>query len=109
MKQIIFLTFAVTSSLPLMAAEYFVATNGSDKNVGSINQPFASIQYAAKQMQPGDTTFIREGKYFLSINLSKLKGTKDKPYFFKAYEDEVVTLDGTKQIKQTWSKYKGNI
>jgi len=109
MNRLVLFTLVVTSSLPVLAAEYFVATNGSNKNVGSINQPFASIQYAAKQMQAGDTTYIRQGNYFEEVNLSKLKGSAKKPFTFKAYKDESVTLDGTINIKQTWTKYKGNI
>ncbi|OUR79823.1 hypothetical protein A9Q75_11495, partial [Colwellia psychrerythraea] len=100
---------SVSVAMPAMAAEYFVATNGSDSNKGSIDKPLNSIQTAADKMQPGDTTFIRGGNYFEQVNLSRVKGTKDKPYRFKSYQDEKVTLDGTIAIKQKWQKHSGNI
>ena len=94
---------------PVMATEYFVATNGSDTNQGSITKPFKSIQAAANRMVAGDITYIRAGHYFEQVNLSRVIGTLDKPYSFKAYQDEKVTLDGTVAIKQKWQKYSENI
>ena len=93
----------------VLASQYFVATDGNDKNNGSINAPFQHIQRAADKMDAGDTTFIRGGRYFEQVNLNKLKGTEEKPYIFKAYNNEKVTLDGSVALKNTWKKYKGNI
>jgi len=92
-----------------MAAEYFVASNGSDNNQGSIEKPLKSIQAAADKMAAGDVTYIRGGHYFEQVNLSQVNGSKDKPYTFKAYQNEEVTLDGSVAIKQKWQKHRGNI
>jgi len=94
---------------PAIATEYFVATDGSDSNKGSIDKPLNSIQAAADKMVAGDTTFIRAGNYFEQVNLSRVKGSKDKPFTFKAYQNEKVTLDGTIAINQKWQKHSGNI
>ncbi len=97
------------SIMPAISAEYFVATNGSDNNQGSITKPLKSIQAAADKMEAGDTTYIRGGNYFEQVNLSRVMGTKDKPYSFKAYQGEEVTLDGTVVIKKKWQKHSENI
>lgn len=94
---------------PVMAAEYFVATNGSDNNQGSMAKPFKSIQAAADKMSAGDIAYIRAGHYFEQVNLSGVRGSKDKPFTFAAYQDEQVTLDGTIAIKTKWQKHKGHI
>jgi len=45
------------------AAEYYVATTGSDSNSGSINAPFKTIQKAADIVNPGDTVIVKDGIY----------------------------------------------
>lgn len=47
------------------AAEYYVATDGSDGNPGSKARPLASIQHAQRLAAPGDTVYIRGGTYRL--------------------------------------------
>ena len=110
-KLTVFLIVVLGAALitPAIATEYFVAINGSDGNKGSIEKPLKTIQAAADKMSPGDITFIRAGNYFEQVTLSRVKGTKDKPFTFKAYQDEKVTLDGTIAIKQKWQKHSGNI
>jgi len=99
----------IVSTTQVSAADYYVATNGSDSNQGSKEQPFKSIQVAADKMKPGDTVYIRGGNYFEQVNLSRVNGSKDKPFTFQAYHNEKVTLDGTIAIKQKWQKHTGNI
>ncbi|MBC8054065.1 MAG: DUF4990 domain-containing protein [Sphingobacteriaceae bacterium] len=45
---------------------YFVAVNGSDKNPGTIKEPFASIQKSQEVVNAGDTVYIRGGNYAMS-------------------------------------------
>jgi len=99
----------IVSTTQVSAADYYVATKGSDSNQGSKEQPFKSIQVAADKMNPGDTVYIRGGNYFEQVNLSRVSGSKDKPFTFKAYQNEKVTLDGSIAIKQKWQKHNGNI
>ena len=54
---------ALLASLPVHAADYYVATNGSDGNAGSLAQPFASIAKAQQSASSGDNVYIRGGTY----------------------------------------------
>ena len=42
---------------------FYLAPNGSDNNVGSIDRPFATLTHAIKAMNPGDTLLVRGGIY----------------------------------------------
>lgn len=42
---------------------YYVSPNGDDSSVGSRGNPFGTIEYAAKQLKPGDTLFLLGGIY----------------------------------------------
>ncbi|MCX6236237.1 MAG: right-handed parallel beta-helix repeat-containing protein [Bacteroidia bacterium] len=57
----------------LYGKNYFIASNGSNINSGTINSPFLTIAYAVSIASPGDTIFIRGGNYTLTarIDLSK--------------------------------------
>ena len=45
---------------------YYVATDGSDNNPGTLEKPFASLMKAQESADPGDTVFIRGGIYKIS-------------------------------------------
>jgi len=47
----------------IKGSAYYVAPDGSDTNDGSINSPWATIQYAIKNSGPGDTVYLRDGTY----------------------------------------------
>ena len=49
--------------LSLSATNYFVATNGSDSNSGTIDKPFATLGKAQSKVMAGDTVYIRQGTY----------------------------------------------
>ncbi|MBK1877645.1 right-handed parallel beta-helix repeat-containing protein [Pelagicoccus mobilis] len=42
---------------------YYVSPAGDDSAAGSKESPFGTIQYAAKQLKPGNTLLLREGVY----------------------------------------------
>ena len=67
------------------------------------------FQKASKEMQAGDTCYIREGIYHETITLYETHGKYTSPITFKPYKNEKVVLDGTELIKTTWRKYDGNI
>ena len=46
-----------------MSREYHVAKNGSDRNAGTAEAPFSSIQHAADLACAGDTVIVHEGIY----------------------------------------------
>lgn len=45
---------------------WFVAPAGDDAAVGSIEQPFATVQRAQQAAAPGDTVFLRGGTYHMT-------------------------------------------
>jgi hypothetical protein len=56
--------------MPLRAATYYVAPNGSDTNPGTEMQPFATITQGQAAASPGDTVYIRGGEYIYSGSAS---------------------------------------
>lgn len=75
------------------AADYYVATTGSDRNPGSEAQPFATIRQAASITQPGDNVIIRGGTYRQGVTVTR-SGTAAAWITFSAYPGEVPVLDG---------------
>ncbi|HLJ50411.1 MAG TPA: LamG-like jellyroll fold domain-containing protein [Bryobacteraceae bacterium] len=61
-----FAIHAVVCLAPFVAkaGTFYVATNGSDGNVGTIQSPLQSIQAAVNLAQPGDTVIVRDGTYY---------------------------------------------
>ncbi|MFO1478501.1 MAG: right-handed parallel beta-helix repeat-containing protein [Verrucomicrobiota bacterium] len=74
------------------AADWFVATNGSDASSGSsLAAPFQTLQRAAGAVQPGDTCWIRGGTYRETL-APAVSGTPAAPITFAAWSNEPVTL-----------------
>lgn len=57
------------ATLPLSAATFHVATNGSDTSPGSAAAPFASMAQAVSHAAPGDTIFIHGGTFTNSATI----------------------------------------
>ncbi|HEV8725280.1 MAG TPA: LamG-like jellyroll fold domain-containing protein [Candidatus Binatia bacterium] len=75
---------------------YYVATNGSDANPGTLSQPFRTIAQGISALQPNDKLYIRNGTYAETINSNNQTiptGTSwsDAP-LISAYPGETVTL-----------------
>jgi hypothetical protein len=74
---------------------YYVATNGSDINTGTLSAPWKTVQYAANKVSDGDTVYIRGGIYNEQI-IFWYKGNASGPYItFSNYQNELVIIDGT--------------
>ncbi len=82
--------FAAVSSL---AADIYVAPNGSDANPGTEAAPLATLQAAVNKLQPGDICLIRGGTYRESVTFPR-SGTARKPITLKPYGSEKVTVSG---------------
>jgi hypothetical protein len=83
------------------AAEYYVATTGSDSNAGTMAAPFATLQKGVNTAAAGDTVWIRGGTYKITtpansgagINFTK-SGTSDTARIkYWAYPGEVPLFD----------------
>ncbi len=73
---------------------YFVATNGSDKNTGTHDAPFKTIQKAVDLSEPGNIVYIMAGTYTEKITI-KNSGTENNYITIRAYPDNNVVIDGT--------------
>ena len=45
------------------ATTYYVSTSGRDGNPGTKAQPWRNVDYAVKQVKPGDTVLVEDGTY----------------------------------------------
>ena len=54
-KRVLVLALTIVISTPIFAKVYFVATNGNDTNIGTKDQPFATVQKAQMLVNAGDT------------------------------------------------------
>lgn len=83
----------ILESRQLLAANYFVATTGSDTASGSSTAPFRTIQRAANLVVAGDTVTVRAGNYagfILGFN-NPQNGTASAPITFKADAGATIT------------------
>ncbi|MDP4192283.1 MAG: right-handed parallel beta-helix repeat-containing protein [Bacteroidota bacterium] len=85
--------------------EYFVSLSGSDKNNGTINFPFATVEKARdairadrKISKDADyTVYLRDGIYHIlnTIEFDSLDTSKDEKFItFQAYKNEIVRISG---------------
>jgi len=73
---------ALTSLLPIKAANYYVSTGGHDFSPGTVaNAPWRTIQKAANTTAPGDTITIAGGYYNETVTMNG-NGTPDFPITF---------------------------
>ncbi|TWU01793.1 right-handed parallel beta-helix repeat-containing protein [Neorhodopirellula pilleata] len=88
------------------AATFYVATDGDDQSVGTIDAPFASIERAQKDTRPGDTVLVRGGVYrmtdddimqrtriFARVIVLDRSGQPDQPITYRAYPNERPVFD----------------
>ncbi|MCK4921905.1 MAG: right-handed parallel beta-helix repeat-containing protein [Bacteroidales bacterium] len=87
----------------------YVSGIGLDTNDGTINKPFKTISVALEKMNPGDTCFIREGRYYENSIIPLKHGNEEAPIVIMAYPGEKVVLDGSVKIDNDWELHEGNI
>ena len=103
------LLFALT--LPAFGQPYYVAPSGNDRNPGTLDKPFTSLQRAqqALRLKPG-TVFLRGGTYYLPETLVftvQDSGKENTPVVFQAYENEQPVLSGGVRLeKLEWKPYR---
>ena len=107
--KILLLTFVLFVSLHISAQQgrkFYVALDGNDENPGTIKSPFATWQrgFTATNL-PGDTLFIRGGRYMSQLPVSYDPenfpaptggiGTYENPIVIMSYPGEWAILDCT--------------
>lgn len=88
------LAVLLTLSLPLFAAERFVAPAGTPQGDGSRERPWdlASALGSPDRLKPGDTLTLLGGKYHGGYH-SRLAGTKEAPIVVRGEPGQRVVID----------------
>ena len=82
--------------------------NASDKNIGSAQHPFATINKAAISATPGDTVLVHAGVYRERVAPAK-SGTIEKPIVYKAAHNEKVYVKGSDIWTPEWQALGDNL
>lgn len=87
--RLLFACLLLTSAGIISAKDYYLATDGNDRNDGSFTQPFATLDKAISVLAPGDVCYVRGGEYFPenTVNITNT-GTKDARICLFAYQNE---------------------
>ena len=93
---------AWTMAVPVCAGEFYVDQNhpgASDRNSGSINQPWGTIARANNTLVAGDTVFIKAGTYDDATIAPVHSGTSDsKRITYRNFDNDVVIISNA--VKQ---------
>jgi hypothetical protein len=92
----------------------FVASNGNDTNIGSIEKPLLTLAKALQNTQKFDNKnidiILRKGIYNAeSTVILNAKEIKNKAIQISAYENEEVVISGAKKVSLKWSKFNSTI
>jgi len=82
--------------------------NASDKNPGTAQYPFATINKAAVLAEPGDTVLVHAGVYRERVAPAK-SGTAEKPIVYKAALKEKVYVKGSDVWTPAWKSLGDNL
>ncbi len=105
---------AVSATTAHADTQLYVATDGSDSNPGTKQEPLKTLEAARdtvrKLRQTGSpsgptTVWIRGGTYYRTQTFALTKedsGTEDAPVVYRACEGETVRLVGGRQIEPAW-------
>jgi parallel beta-helix repeat protein len=96
---------ALNAALPVSsssAPSYFVATNGSDQNAGTIDKPLHTLQAAIAKIGDGKggNIFLRGGTYNLADTAwigENHDGSASSHLVIRSYQSEKAILDGQKR------------
>ena len=104
---------AIAAAAP--ARDFYVSSQGSDDNTGTIERPFATAKRARQAVRQlkdseglpagGVTVNIRGGVYVRRATFelgSGDSGQADKPVVYRAYRDEQVRLVGGHMLRGEW-------
>jgi len=107
------LIFTVQNGFSQDVTNFFVSLNGNDKNPGTLEKPFVTIQKAQqavrqinRKMKNNIVIYLREAKYQLSEPLifdHRDSGQNGHLVIYKAYEKEKVIISGGERISN-WQK-----
>ncbi len=116
-KSFLLLIVLITASTFAAQTEYFVASDGSDTNPGTISKPFASLERARDEIRQSNTAgpktvYLRQGTYYLPTTFvltARDSGTKDSPVTYRRFQQEKVTISGGMKLTLKWKPYRDGI
>src|ERR1035437_7682469 len=83
----------------------FVAVDGSDDNPGTIDRPWATINYAAERAKAGQTVVIRGGHYILPAQVRPRNSGRPNAWItFIGYPGEKPVLDAQNVQRASFSQ-----
>ncbi len=86
---------------PTFSAQYYIDPDkGNDSAVGSVDEPWQHLHHAGRQVKPGDTVFLREGRYVDDYIFTVTDGTEDNPITLTAYREEKPVFTGKGKWEQ---------
>lgn len=84
-----------SSPVSVAGTEYYVATDGSDSNPGTMIAPWKTLQHAAEEADPGSLIYVRGGVYNQKLKITRSGTASQGPITFKNYGSEKAIIDGT--------------
>ena len=82
-------------STPALATDYYVSNTGSNGNSGTSASPWATLQYAADNVGPGDVVHVADG-FYAGMHITA-SGTSSSPITFVA-DGNAAILDVTNPV-----------
>ena len=91
-----FLISILIAAGPAGAVEYHVnPVGGNDSNLGTLGQPWLTLQYSLNQLTPGDTLNLHAGTYTSSQFTVNVSGTPGNWITIRNYQNDVVNITTT--------------
>jgi hypothetical protein len=90
------------------AKVWHVTTGGNNKNNGSQESPFQTIQQASSMAFPGDTILVHEGIYRELVNPIRGGNSAVEPIVYMAAKGEKVVIKGSEVIDD-WQRVDGTV
>lgn len=84
----------------VMARSYYVSTSGNDSWPGTMEKPFASLNFPANRLKPGSSVIVLAGTYAGPVKID-VSGTAAEPIIFSVAKDAKVIIDGSKTAPVT--------
>ena len=103
-KNIIFSAAILLLSLNAISQDYYVSLKGNDKNNGTIEKPFASLDKVKEVLLKTTTTnkmvhvYLRKGIYYIDKTFVLTKKEVKFPLTIEAYKEEAVTIRTSKVV-----------
>lgn len=91
-----------------MSHIYHVSKQGSDQAKGTKEEPFLTINQAARVAQAEDTIIVHKGEYREWVKPQNKGWSNTRRITYKAAEGEKVVIKGSEQIKN-WKNVEGTV